>query len=480
MTDTLDQERRIELARRFGPGSLLQKLTCELRWGLASVRATVLEAAHPQVGGALLDHSTFVVHPWRRLFNTITSVDRLVDADVAVQLREVDRLNRLHARITGTDERGRPYSALDAEARAWVIATLYDSTVEVCRLTGTPLTPQEEARLYDEYKALLTLLQGRDDLLPPTTREFREYFAAMVAERLEDNDAVRAIVHGLFSTVPAPPLLKARPALWAAARAMVAPVASAVTLASLPEAYRSKHGYTAPPGADALMRGGYFGVGVITLLLPPSLDRTHVVIDILDPSRDSDLGPIKMMGVLMRQAGRAREVLRSAVLPRRAAPAAQGADRLFAEVLDQTGDGRLTWPDLAAMAREIATRLDLDEPAETRLFDAFSAWWKELLAAMDADGDGVVTREEFASGAAALSGPALAHVAEVLFRTADTDGSGTISPEEYRTLFRTGFRRDVAVTSTGDITAGAFIAEFLSFMTGRTGSTACANLLATA
>ncbi|REF00791.1 oxygenase MpaB family protein [Thermomonospora umbrina] len=480
MTDTLDHERRIELARRFGAGSLLKRLTCELRWGLAAVRATVLEAAHPQVGGALLDHSTFVVHPWRRLFNTITSIDRLVDEDVAVQLREVDRLNRLHARITGTDERGRPYSALDADARAWVIATLYDSTVEVCRLTGTPLTAKEEGQLYEEYKALLTLLQGRDDLLPPTLKAFREYFASMVSERLEDNEAVQSIINGLFSTIPAPPLLKGHPTLWAVARAAISPVASAVTLATLPEAYRSKYGYTAPPGADALMRGGYFAVGVITLMLPPSLGRTPVIIDILDPSRESTLGPIKMMGLLMEQAGKAQDLLRRPAGQRRSGPVAKGADRLFHEVLDQTGDGRLTWPDLAAMAREIATRLDLDEPAETRLFGAFSAWWKELLAAMDADGDEVITREEFAAGATSLSGPALAHVAEVLFETADKDGSGTISPEEYRLLFRSGFRRDVETTATGDITSGAFVAEFLAFMTGRTGSTACDNLLATA
>ncbi|WP_245679163.1 oxygenase MpaB family protein [Actinomadura hibisca] len=479
MTDTLDHERRIELARRFGAGSLLRKLSSELRWGLAAVRATVLEAAHPQVGGALLDHSTFVVHPWRRLFNTITSVDRLVDEDAAVQLREVDRLNRLHARISGTDEQGRPYNALDSDARAWVIATLYDSTVEVCRLSGTPLTAKEEEQLYEEYKALLTLLQGRDDLLAPTLREFRTYFARMVETRLEDNEAVQSIINGLFTTVPAPPLLKGHPTLWAITRAMVSPIASAVTLASLPEAYRSKFGYTAPPGADALMRGGYFGVGVITMLLPPSLARTNVVIDILDPSRESTLGPIKMMGVLMRQAAKAQDVLRPTV-PRQATPETRGAADLFSKVLDQTGDGRLTWPDLAAMAREIATRLDLDEPAETRLFSAFSAWWKELLAAMDTDGDEVVTRAEFAAGAGALSGPALAHVAEVLFETADTDGSGTISPEEYRQLFRSGFHRDVQTTTTGDITSGAFVAEFLSFMTGRTGSTAYDNLLTSA
>lgn len=43
------------------------------RWALAIIRATVLEAAHPQVGAALADNSTFVAHPWRRLRATPSS-----------------------------------------------------------------------------------------------------------------------------------------------------------------------------------------------------------------------------------------------------------------------------------------------------------------------------------------------------------------------------------------------------------------------
>ncbi|MGH8881513.1 MAG: oxygenase MpaB family protein, partial [Stackebrandtia sp.] len=56
----------------LGKHSLLHGYCNDARWGLAVVRATVLEAAHPQVGAALLDNSTFVAHPWRRLRNTLT------------------------------------------------------------------------------------------------------------------------------------------------------------------------------------------------------------------------------------------------------------------------------------------------------------------------------------------------------------------------------------------------------------------------
>lgn len=58
-TGTADQ------ATLFGPDSQFSGFFDDPRWALAMIRATVLEAAHPQVGAALADNSTFVTHPWR-------------------------------------------------------------------------------------------------------------------------------------------------------------------------------------------------------------------------------------------------------------------------------------------------------------------------------------------------------------------------------------------------------------------------------
>src|SRR5687768_16505517 len=93
----------------FGPGSQFHTLFNDPRWALAMIRATVLEAAHPQIGAALIENSTFVVHPWRRLSNTFTSLRRMFGADDHVRQREATRLNRMHARLHGTDARDRPY-----------------------------------------------------------------------------------------------------------------------------------------------------------------------------------------------------------------------------------------------------------------------------------------------------------------------------------------------------------------------------------
>lgn len=131
------------------------------------------------------------------------------------------------------------------------------------------------------------------------------------------------------------------------------------------------------------------------------------------------------------------------------------------------------------MARELSTRLDLDEPEETRLCEAFAAWWRELRAALDTDGDGRVSADEYAAAVPSLAGPALIRVAEVLFDATDKDGSGSIDADEYRTLFRAAFHRDLTATD-GAYGRSAFVGDFLSFMAGRRGSTPYEPLLADA
>ncbi|GAB2827939.1 hypothetical protein GCM10022221_27810 [Actinocorallia aurea] len=445
--------------------SLLKKLCGEARWGLAATRASILEAAHPQIGAALVEHSTFVAHPWRRLRNTVVSTQRITGGDAAARDKETARLNRLHARISGTDAQGRPYDAMDPDARAWVIASLFESTVAMCRLGGQPLDKAEQEQLYAEFRAFLGHMGDADGAgLPADLGEFWPYFDRMVAEGLENTEAVHAVLYRLFAEVPPPPLLRDHPMAWAAIRALAGPLATAITVASLPESYRRQAYLTAVPGAGALMHGAYLTAGLATRLLPSSWTRAEVLMGVLD----LDSGRVApVVDAVRDHAAKAGALLRL-VAP--AKPAGDGsarrsAVRFFSEVLDQTGDGRLDWPDLAAMAREIASRLDLDAAAEDRLFAAYAAWWNELRTVLDADGDGRIDAHEYAT-ATTLPGRALIHVAEVLFDAADADGDQAITPDEYRALFRTTFSHDPQA-GPASLTRAAFTREFLSFMSGR-------------
>jgi uncharacterized protein (DUF2236 family) len=461
----------------YGPDSMLRRLCHEARWGLAVARATVLEAAHPQIGAALIDNSTFVAHPWRRLRNTVLSSQRLVDPDERVRDREAARLNRMHARITGTDAEGRPYTALDPSARAWVVATLFESTVTMYRLGGRSLSAASLDRLYAEFRLLLALMEGGKGELPPTLREFWRYYDRVVEECLEPTEAASLILHRLFAQVPAPPVLRDRPAIWAALRGVAAPLATTVTGASLPPSLRERLGLAELPGARTLTKGAYLSTDLASRVLPESWTRLETVMALFDPASTSAPDGDPLAG-LRRGTAKAGALFRL-LTPSREAATPPSAERFFAEVLDQTGNGHLDWPDLAAMAREIATRLDLDAGGEDRLFTAFADWWHEL-AALDADRDGRVTAAEYALSTVTQASPALIRVAEVLFDATDTDDDQLIDATEYRALFRTAFAHDLGETSPAPLTRPAFVREFLGFMAGRHHSDAYESLLAQA
>ncbi|MEU6636477.1 oxygenase MpaB family protein [Streptomyces rochei] len=473
----------------FGPDSQFSAFFDDPRWALAMIRATVLEAAHPQIGAALVDNSTFVAHPWRRLRNTFLSMRRMFGADPAVREREAARLNRLHARMSGSDSRGRAYDAMDRATRAWVVATLFESAVTMCRLSGQPLGQDSMERMYAEYRAFLAALDGDAEELPEDLNDFWPYFDRVVENELENTEAARVILYRLFDHLPAPALLDGAPALWAAGRAIGGPLLGAITVASLPEPYRRRAGLPETPGASTLMQGAYLAAG-LARFLPAGWINAESIIETLSLSPDSDDPRARTAAALNSRVKRAAALLRLLTPlgadpePDRSSPTDGGegrrsAEEFFRTVLDQTGDGLLDWPDLAAMARELSTRLDLDEPEETRLYDAFAAWWRELQAALDTDGDGRVSAEEYAAAVPSLAGPALIRVAEVLFEATDRDGSGTIDAVEYRALFRTAFHRDLDTTD-GTYGRSAFVGDFVSFMSGRRTSTPYDPLLADA
>ncbi|KIF72050.1 calcium-binding protein [Streptomyces sp. AcH 505] len=475
----------MEIGSLFGADSQFHRFFNDPRWALAMLRATVLEAAHPQIGAALLDNSTFVAHPWRRLRNTLVSLQRMFGTDDAVREREAARLNRLHARLSGADVQNRPYDAMDPEVRAWVVATLFESSVTMCRLSGQPLDQDTMEQLYAEFRAFLAALGSDAGHLPPTVPEFWVYYDRMVEEELENTEALRIILYRLFDHLPAPPLLDGLPTVWAASRALAGPVIGTITVASLPEPFRRRAGLPEVPGAQTLMQSIYLTAG-LARFLPDNWLKTESLTNLLyltpDPSPDGDSHAATLTALRgrMKRAGALFRLVTPFPAQREPAEGTtplRSAGDFFTAVLDQTGDGYLDWPDLAAMARELASRLDLDEPEETKLYNAYAAWWRELQAALDIDGDGRVSKDEYAAAVPSLAGPALIRVAEVLFDVTDADGNDFIDAEEYRALFRTAFRRTLP-GAEARYSRSEFVQDFLSFMSGRRSSTAFDPLLA--
>lgn len=459
------------------PYPLLRDLSSELGWGLALVRAVVMQAAHPQIAAALADQSTFLTHPWRRLHNTMASLQRQFDERPEVREREVARLNRLHARINGVGADGVAFSGTDPDARAWVVATLFESTVTMRRISARPLDWATQQRLYAEFRRMFASFGDDPAALPEQLARFWPYYEQMLTERVEHSAAVDSVLHRLLDTVPPPPLLRDQRTAWAAVRSIAGPMAARITIASLPPIFRDRLQINTSTFSDALMVGAYRGTGLAALCLPVATNPWALA-DLLDPGDNQPVSAL--FGALLHGASTLTSALRT-IRPNPAAadaaqsgrePVAWPAERFFTHVLDQTGDGTLSWPDLASLAREVASRLDLDADREAVVFAAFHDWWRELSTALDTDGDGVISLQEYADGAGALPAPALVKLADVLFDTTDTDHNGTISAQEYHTLLHTGFSHELSAAPDADLTKAAFTTEFLHFMAGRRPSTA--------
>lgn len=448
------------------PYPLLRELAGELGWGLAMVRAIVLQAAHPQIAAALMADSSFLTHPWRRLHNTMVSMQRQFDERPEVRKREIARLNRLHARLTGVGPDGAAFSGMDPEARAWVLATLFESTVAMRRRSARPLGWAAQEQLYAEFRQMLADFGDDPAALPEQLAHFWPYYEQMLSERLEHSAAVDSVLHRLLDTMPPPPLLRDQRTAWAALRSIAGPVAARVTIASLPATFRDRVRINTPVLSETLMVGAYRGTGLAALCLP-GVTNPWALADLLDTDEDHQPTSV-VLGALLRGASTLTSVVR-AVRPNPAAsqPGREPAERFFTHVLDQTGDGTVAWPDLASLAREIASRLDLDADREQEVYTAFHGWWQELSTALDTDGDGAISRQEYVDGASTLPAPALVDLANVLFDATDTDHSGTISAQEYHRLLHTGFSHDLATTPGADLTKTAFTTEFLHFMAGR-------------
>ncbi|MEU4448273.1 oxygenase MpaB family protein [Actinosynnema sp. NPDC050801] len=394
------------------------------RWRLLLVahRALVLQGAHPAVGAAISQFSVYTARPWRRLFHTLDSLQLYIYGTQAQRDREITRLERLHRRMRGVDERGRPFTASDPAARMWVHLTLFDSMLTVHRLGGDPLPRVEAERLYAEWRALGHRFGITDADLPSTLDDFTAYFDRTVDEVLEDNAAVRDLLFGSIHQAPPPPGVRIPQAVWAPLWRVVTTAAVQATVTTLPAALRRKLGITTLPGFGLVVLGLHHAVRVVMDALP-------------EPWR------------YMPYAAASIKAVRNA--PRLDTP--MDPAMFFTTVLDQTGEGRIRWNDLLAMARELSVHLDLDEADENEVHAAFESWWDQL---RDATGgtdaitftqyQAAVTEGRYPGDTATTRG--VDDVVDVICRLIDRDGNSRIPEEEYARLFTNSPKRHEIIT----------------------------------
>ncbi|WP_233617573.1 oxygenase MpaB family protein [Actinomadura sp. WAC 06369] len=193
-----------------GPDSLTWRYAGDWRGALTGRATLLLQVAHPVVGAGVGQHSGFLEDRWGRLARTLESTfDFLGYRGERRGRREAARLREVHKDIKGVDDRGRRYHALNPEAYLWVHATLFHGMVQTQRLFGRGVPAAREEALFGEWRDLALALGITERHLPAGPAAFREYFDAMVEDRLECNDTVRLLIDLDRTPLPPPAALAA-------------------------------------------------------------------------------------------------------------------------------------------------------------------------------------------------------------------------------------------------------------------------------
>jgi uncharacterized protein (DUF2236 family)/Ca2+-binding EF-hand superfamily protein len=439
-----------------GADSLVWQYVGQWRLLLVLGRALVLETAHPVVGAGVAEFSTYHYHPWRRAQQTLLSLQRIVYLDLREREREAARLIRVHSHINGVDSSGFAFDALDQEARAWVHLTIFEAVVTMCRSGGAPLSAADEEQLYGEWRACGRLLGLSEEAMPATVADFWVYFERMTRERIGNTRGLQDLFKALTADFPPPAQLDFLPTLvWRTLRFTGAWAYLDLTAAMLPPELQER----------LEMRPSPIGGTLATVV-----NRGAALVDKILPIR------LRYMPIAAKAIAAERNLAR-----RQASGSGSDADgRVAFDQIDQSGDGVISWADLAAVARVLADRLDVDDEAtEDSLYDGFHAWWKELRTAADANGDARLSREEYAQYMATVHGGAALQAAmDTVAAVVDRDGDGFVDQAEYTHLLGggigsgellEGFRR-LDADGDGRVTVTEFAAGLGEFFAGRTGS----------
>lgn len=231
--------------KKLGPDSIMWRDFGTYLYQFILPQAFILQSAHPMVDRAVSVDKKYKLNPWGRAKDSLKLLWPVVyskpkDAiDMGVRLRE------LHRSIKGTDKDGKKYHALDPEAYAWVHMTGYDAMLRLYRFfSNHRLSPKEKAVLFEEWKAMGTMLGIIDKTLPQTEEEYWEKFNYIVNERLEKGPVLDELLDPLFifKYYPKPPKSNMPDFLWKAIAFMWGVIQSKIILATLPESFRDKIG----------------------------------------------------------------------------------------------------------------------------------------------------------------------------------------------------------------------------------------------
>ena len=265
-----------------GPGSVTWEYAGDIRVLAAAGYALLLQVAHPTVAAGVREHSDYASDPWGRLLRTLDYANLMVYGGHDAATAAAERLRETHKQFRGTRPDGRPYTALEPEAFAWVHGTLVEAIVAAHARFGRRLDADQVEQLYGEWRASGRLIGVREGDMPPSWRGFRAYFERMLERRLEDNDVVQGVLESLARPAAPPISLRAGgiplPLLagwaWRLGRIPVARLTLLVTVGLLPPLLRDRFGLEWSIAQELQLRAMGTGLRLLTPIMPGYLRNT--------------------------------------------------------------------------------------------------------------------------------------------------------------------------------------------------------------
>ena len=108
----------------FGPESIAWKVHADfISMMIGGISSLIMQALHPQALAGVWDHSSFREDLKGRLGRTAFFIAATTYGSQEMALNIIDKVNRIHTKINGIDEFGKPYQASDPHLLAWVHLT---------------------------------------------------------------------------------------------------------------------------------------------------------------------------------------------------------------------------------------------------------------------------------------------------------------------------------------------------------------------
>lgn len=167
---------------------------------VGGIRSLLLQMLHPHALQGVLDHSDFRADMHGRLRRTARFIALTTFAHRDAAMTAIDRVNRIHTRVTGTLPDGTTYSATNPRTLAWVHVTEASSFLEAYLAYVRPAMPLAEQDAYFQQFATIARALGADPV--PETRAEAEALMLDLRGDLVPSEAAREVARLVLSQRP--------------------------------------------------------------------------------------------------------------------------------------------------------------------------------------------------------------------------------------------------------------------------------------